>query len=87
MYCRKVEKLIPDLVVYENKVTTDEKGDPIYEKTNIPESVRYDRIPVYLISITAQQEETIKQLNDKVDELQKKIEYLESMILKASASK
>jgi hypothetical protein len=83
----EVEKLIPDLVVYENKVTTDEKGDPIYEKTNIPESVRYDRIPVYLISITAQQEETIKQLNDKVDELQKKIEYLESMILKASASK
>lgn len=83
----EVEKLIPDLVVYENKVTTDEKGNTIYEKTNIPESVRYDRIPIYLISIAAQQEETINQLNNKIDELQKKIEYLEDMILEASARK
>lgn len=84
----EVEKLIPDLVIYENKPLLDkngepivnEKGEPIYEKTNIPESVRYDRMPVYLISIAAEQEEKINLLNEQIDILTNKINYLESII-------
>jgi len=84
----EVQKLIPELVIYENKAVldkngnpvVDEKGEPVYEKTNIPESVRYDRIPVYLISIAAQQEERINTLTNQLNALQTKVDMLEKII-------
>lgn len=85
----EVEKLIPDLVIYENKPLLDEngeaivddKGEPMYEKTNIPESVRYDRMPVYLISIAAQQEERINELTEQITNMSEIIKELQAVII------
>jgi len=83
-----IEKLVPELVIYETKpvlnengeAVLDQNGEPVYEKTNIPESVRYDRMPVYLISIAAEQEDKINKLQTQLDELLIKIDVLESII-------
>ncbi|HRS54550.1 MAG TPA: tail fiber domain-containing protein, partial [Bacteroidales bacterium] len=95
LIAEEVEKLIPELVVYEQKQVLDASGKPvldengqeIYENTNIPESVKYNIIPLYLISIVAEQDQKINTMTQQIQELQSKINTLENLIYEMKSNK
>lgn len=80
LIAEEVEQLVPDLVVYGPKrtwvgddgtVLKNEKGEEVLSNTELePYSVRYDKLGVYLIKIVAQQENELKELRSRLEQLE-----------------
>jgi len=92
LIAEEVEKLVPDLVVYGPKrnwigdtglVEQDEEGADILDYSQQEcYSVRYDKVGVYLISIVADQEETIKSQQQELEELKARMDRQDALIMK-----
>lgn len=85
----EVEKLVPELVIYEpdimkdaaGKPILDKDGQPVLSKTSFhPEGVKYDRMGVYLISIVAEQQQEIRQLHEMIEEQRQSVQRLQTQI-------
>jgi hypothetical protein len=84
LIAEEVEKLVPELVVYEFKPQLDAQGKPVLDKdgnvvyTNEKqvESVKYDRISIYLLEIIKDHDKQINEMKSIIDQQQKQIEQL-----------
>ncbi|MEI6765897.1 MAG: tail fiber domain-containing protein [Bacteroidota bacterium] len=75
----EVEKLVPELVVYQNMPLVDKDGEPlrdnsgniIYSKEKTIEGVKYDKLAIYLLKIVADQQTQIEKMQQEIDALKK----------------
>jgi hypothetical protein len=76
----EVEKLVPELVVYQNMPLLDKDGEPlrdnsgniIYSKEKTIEGVKYDKLAIYLLKIVADQQKQIEKMQQEIEELKQK---------------
>jgi hypothetical protein len=81
LIAEEVEKLVPDLVIYDAKPLTDVNGQPLLDKDGqtrysatekIVEGVKYDRISIYLLQIVADQQKQLEKMQQEIDALKQK---------------
>lgn len=83
LIAEEVETAIPELVIYgparqwigdSGLTAVDENGDEILDHSRMePYSVAYDRLPVILLEVIREQQQTIQQLEERVRQLEEKV--------------
>lgn len=86
----EVEKLIPELVIYDRVPVTDENGEQLFDENGDrmfkdewrPESVNYSGISVALLPIVRDHEQTIANQQIEIAELKARLDRQEALLTK-----